>query len=209
MWDRMLVDCHIATMDPAVPGPFGAIENGAIGIQDGRIVRVGRRIDLAGYRAARVETLGGAWVTPGLIDCHTHLVFGSDRAGEFEQRLEGKSYEEIAAAGGGILSTVRATREASLDELIEASRPRLRALIAGGVTTVEIKSGYGLDVDGELKMLRAARMLGQSEPVRVERTLLALHALPPEFRERREEYVELAISSMSTRPECGRWRRPA
>ena len=196
MWDRMLVDCHIATMDPAVPGPFGAIENGAIGIQDGRIVRVGRRVELAGYQAQKVEALGGAWVTPGLIDCHTHLVFGGNRAGEFEQRLEGATYEEIAAAGGGILSTVRATRAASLDELIEASRPRLRALIAGGVTTVEIKSGYGLDVDGELKMLRAARMLGQSEPVRVERTLLALHALPPEFRERREEYVELAISTL-------------
>jgi imidazolonepropionase len=196
MWDRMLVDCNLATMDPAVPGPFGAIENGAIGIQDGRIVRVGRRVELAGYQAHKVEALGGAWVTPGLIDCHTHLVFGGDRAGEFEQRLEGASYEQIAAAGGGILATVRATREASLDELIEASRPRLRALIEGGVTTVEIKSGYGLDVDAELKMLRAARMLGQSEPVRVERTLLALHALPPEFRERREEFVELAISSL-------------
>jgi imidazolonepropionase len=196
MWDRMLVDCHIATMDSAVPGPFGAIENGAIGIQDGRIVRVGRRVELAGYQAQKVEALGGAWVTPGLVDCHTHLVFGGNRSGEFEQRLEGATYEEIAAAGGGILSTVRATRAASLDELIEASRPRLRALIAGGVTTVEIKSGYGLDVDGELKMLRAARMLGQSEPIRVERTLLALHALPPEFRERREEYVELAISTL-------------
>lgn len=196
MWDRLLVDCHVATMDPAVPGPFGAIENGAIGIQDGRIVRVGRRVELAGYQARAVEALGGAWVTPGLIDCHTHLVFGGNRAGEFEQRLEGASYEAIAAAGGGILSTVRATREASLDELIEASRPRLQALIRGGVTTVEIKSGYGLDVDGELKMLRAARMLGQSEPVRVERTLLALHALPPEFQGRREEFLDLAINSL-------------
>ena len=196
MWDRLLVDCNIATMDPAVPGPFGAIENGAIGLQDGRIVRVGRRVELAGYQARKVEALGGAWVTPGLVDCHTHLVFGGNRAGEFEQRLEGANYEEIAAAGGGILSTVRATREASLDALIEASRPRLRALMRGGVTTVEIKSGYGLDLDGELKMLRAARMLGQSEPVRVERTLLALHALPPEYRERRDEYVQLAIESL-------------
>ncbi len=196
MWDRMLVDCHVATMDPAVGTPFGAIENGAIGIQDGRIVRVGRRVELAGYQAQKVEALGGAWVTPGLIDCHTHLVFGGDRAGEFEQRLQGATYEEIAAAGGGILSTVDATREASLDELIEASRPRLRALMQGGVTTVEIKSGYGLDIESELKMLRAARMLGQSEPVRVERTLLALHALPPEFRDRREDFVELAIDSL-------------
>jgi imidazolonepropionase len=196
MWDRLLVDCNIATMDPAVPGAFGAIENGAVGIQDGRIVRVGRRTELAGYQARQVETLKGAWVTPGLVDCHTHLVFGGNRASEFEQRLEGASYEEIAAAGGGIVSTVKATRAASLEALVEASRPRLRALMAGGVTTVEIKSGYGLDIETELKMLRAARALGESEAVRVEATLLALHALPPEFRERREEFVAMAIDTI-------------
>ncbi len=196
MWDRLLIDCNVATMDPALPGAFGAIENGAIGIQDGRIVRVGKRTELAGYQARAVEPLHGAWVTPGLVDCHTHLVFGGDRAGEFEQRLEGASYEEIAAAGGGIVSTVKATRAASLDELVEAARPRLKALMAAGVTTVEIKSGYGLDIDAELKMLRAARALDASEAVRVETTLLALHALPPEFRERREEFVALAIGSI-------------
>src|SRR4051794_10440941 len=196
MWDRLLVDCNIATMDPAVEGPFGAIENGAIGIQDGRIVRVGRRTELAGYQAKKVEPLHGAWVTPGLVDCHTHLVFAGNRAGEFEQRLEGATYEEIAAAGGGIVSTVKATREASLDELIEASRPRLRALMAGGVTTVEIKSGYGLDIETELKMLKAARALEESEPVRIERTLLALHALPGEFAGRRAEFVRLAVESI-------------
>ena len=196
MWDRLLVDCHIATMDPAVGAPFGAIANGAIGIQDGRIVRVGKRTELAGCRARKVEPLGGAWVTPGLIDCHTHLVFGGNRAGEFEQRLEGASYEEIARAGGGIAATVDATREAPLETLVEAARPRLRALMRGGVTTIEIKSGYGLDIEGELKMLRAARRLGEDEPVRVERTLLALHALPPEFRERREDYVRLAVDSI-------------
>ena len=196
MWDRLLVDCNIATMDPAVDAPFGAIENGAIGIADGRIVRVGRRTELAGYQAKKVEPLHGAWVTPGLVDCHTHLVFAGDRAGEFEQRLEGASYEEIAAAGGGIVSTVRATREASLEELVEASRPRLRALMAGGVTTVEIKSGYGLDIETELKMLKAARALEESETVRIERTLLALHALPPEFAGRREDYVRLAVESI-------------
>lgn len=196
MWDRLLVDCNIATMDPAVPGAFGAIENGAVGIQDGRIVRVGRRTELAGYQARQVETLKGAWVIPGLVDCHTHLVFGGNRAGEFEQRLEGATYEEIAGAGGGIVSTVRATRAASLDELIEASRPRLKALMAGGVTTVEIKSGYGLDIETELKMLRAAKALGDSEKVRIERTLLALHALPPEFRARRDEFVQLAVGSI-------------
>jgi len=196
MWDRLLVDCNIATMDPAVDAPFGAIENGAIGIADGRIVRVGRRTELAGYQAKKVEALHGAWVTPGLVDCHTHLVFAGDRAGEFEQRLNGATYEEIAAAGGGILSTVRATRAASLEELIEASRPRLRALMAGGATTVEIKSGYGLDIETELKMLRAAKALEESEDVRIERTLLALHALPPEFAGRREEFVQLATGSI-------------
>ena len=126
MWDRLLVDCNIATMDPAVPGPFGAIDNGAIGIQDGRIVRVGRRTELAGYQAKKVEPLHGAWIIPGLVDCHTHLVFGGDRAGEYEQRLEGATYEEIARAGGGIASTVKATRAATLEELVEASRPRTR-----------------------------------------------------------------------------------
>ena len=196
MWDRLLVDCNLATMDPAVPGAFGMIENGAIGIQDGRIVRVGRRTELAGYQAKRVEPLHGAWITPGLVDCHTHLVFGGNRAGEFEQRLEGASYEEIARAGGGIASTVKATRAASQDELVEAARPRLRALMRGGVTTVEIKSGYGLDIETELKMLRAAKALGESEAVRVETTLLALHALPPEFAQRREEFVALATDSL-------------
>jgi imidazolonepropionase len=196
MWDRLLTDCNIATMDPAVAAPFGAIEDGAIGIQDGRIVRVGRRVELAGYQAARVEPLGGAWITPGLIDCHTHLVFAGNRAGEFEQRLNGASYEDIARAGGGILSSVKATRAASLEQLVIASRPRLQALMHGGVTTVEIKSGYGLDIESELKMLKAAKALGESERVRVVPTLLALHALPPEFSERRDEFVRLAAESM-------------
>jgi imidazolonepropionase len=196
MWDRLLTDCHIATMDPAVAGAFGAIEDGAIGIQDGRIVRVGRRIDLAGYRARTVEPLGGAWVTPGLIDCHTHLVFGGDRAAEFERRLGGASYEEIARAGGGIVSSVKATRFATRDELVEQARPRLRALMRGGVTTVEIKSGYGLDVPSELKMLEAAKALGESETVRVVPTLLALHALPPEHKESREAFVRMAVEEM-------------
>ena len=137
MWDRLLTDCNIATMDPAVAAPFGAILDGAIGIQDGRIMRVGRRVELAGHRAASVERLGGAWVTPGLIDCHTHLVFGGNRAGEFEQRLEGASYEEIARAGWGIVSSVNATRAASEEDLVEQARWRLKALMRSGVTTVE------------------------------------------------------------------------
>jgi len=196
MWDRLLVDCNIATMDPAVPGPFGAIENGAVGIQDGRIVRVGRRTELAGYRAREVVALNGAWVTPGLIDCHTHLVFGGNRSAEFEQRLGGASYEEIARAGGGIASTVRATREASDEELVEGARQRLHALMRGGVTTVEIKSGYGLDTASEMRMLEVARTLGEREPVRVEPTLLALHALPPEHREDRAGFVRQAVEEM-------------
>ncbi|MBA3677445.1 MAG: imidazolonepropionase [Sphingosinicella sp.] len=196
MWDRLLTDCHIATMDPAVDAPFGAIEDGAIGIVDGRIVRVGRRVDLAGYRARTVEPLGGAWVTPGLVDCHTHLVFGGNRSDEFEQRLKGATYEEIARAGGGIVSSVKATRQASLETLIEGARPRLKALMRGGVTTVEIKSGYGLDVETEIRMLRAARGLGDSEEVRVVATLLALHALPPEYQARREAFVRLAAEQM-------------
>jgi imidazolonepropionase len=193
MWDRLLTDCHVATMDPAVPGAFGAIEDAAIGIQEGRIVRVGRRVELAGYRARRVEPLGGAWVTPGLIDCHTHLVFGGNRAGEFERRLSGASYEDIARSGGGIASSVTATRLATLEELVEQARPRLWALMRGGVTTVEIKSGYGLDTTSELKMLEAARALGESEPVRVAPTLLALHALPPEHRDSRAEFVRTMV----------------
>jgi imidazolonepropionase len=196
MWDLMLTDCHVATMDPAIRAPFGAIENAALGVVDGKIVRVGRRSELAGYRARRVEALGGAWVTPGLIDCHTHLVFGGNRAHEFEARLEGASYEEIARAGGGIVSTVHATRAASEAELVEQARQRLRPLMRGGVTTVEIKSGYGLDVETELKMLRAARVLGESEPVRVASTLLALHALPPEYGERRAEFVDLVTREL-------------
>lgn len=179
MWDRLLIDCHVATMDPAMGAPFGAIMNGAVAIQDGRIVRVGRRAELAGYKAASIEPLGGAWVTPGLVDCHTHLVFGGNRAAEFEMRLQGASYEEIARAGGGIASTVAATRQASAGELIASARERLQALMRGGVTTIEIKSGYGLDTASEMRMLNVARSLGENEKVRVVPTLLALHALPP------------------------------
>jgi imidazolonepropionase len=196
MWDLMLVDCHVATMDPAVGAPFGAIENGAIGLVEGRIVRVGRRSELAGYRAKRVEALGGAWVTPGLIDCHTHLVFGGNRAGEFEQRLQGASYEEIARAGGGIAATVKATRAASEAELVEQALPRLRALMRGGVTTVEIKSGYGLDAESEIKMLRAIRALGAAEAVRVSATFLALHAVPPEHQGWGDDYMRSMIGGI-------------
>lgn len=194
MWDRLLIDCHVATMVPARRDPLGAIENGAIGIQDGKIVRVGKRTELAGFRARDVVALGGAWVTPGLIDCHTHLVFGGNRADEHAMRRAGAGYEEIAQAGGGIASTVAHTSATSTSELQAAARRRLRMLMAGGCTTVEIKSGYGLDTRAELRLLNAARALGSSEPVRVVGTLLALHALPKGAA--REAFVTEAIEQM-------------
>jgi imidazolonepropionase len=196
MWDRLLTDCRIATMEAAPGEPLGVIENGAIGIQDGRIVRVGPRTELAGNRAREVTPLGGAWVTPGLIDCHTHLIFGGNRADEHAMRRAGKSYEEIAKAGGGIASTVRATREASDAELLASAAIRLDSLMKGGVTTIEIKSGYGLDVEGELRMLRCAKAVAASEAVRVVPTLLALHALPPEWKDRRIGYVSMIVDEL-------------
>jgi imidazolonepropionase len=196
MWDRLLIDCNVATME-AVPGdPLGVVTNAAIGIQDGKIVRIGKRTELAGFRATEVVPLEGAWVTPGLIDCHTHLVFGGNRADEHAMRRAGASYEEIARAGGGIASTVARTRAASSTELISSARRRLHALMAGGVTTVEVKSGYGLDTANEMRLLNAARALGKSESIRVVGTLLALHALPPEFADRRGEYVAMVADEM-------------
>src|SRR5262249_53226957 len=154
-------NARLATMREGA-GAFGAIDDAALGIKDGRIVFAGPRRDLRGEPKALAKELHDAqrrWITPGLIDCHTHLVFAGNRADEFEKRLNGASYEDIARAGGGILSTVRATRAASLDELIAQSKPRLEALMSDGVTTIEIKSGYGLDLDTERKMLRAAKAL--------------------------------------------------
>jgi imidazolonepropionase len=199
MWDRLLVDCHIATMVPAPNTPLGIIENGAIAIEDGRILRVGKRTELAGFRAKEVVACGGAWVTPGLVDCHTHLIFGGTRADEHAMRRAGATYEEIAQAGGGIASTVRATRAASNDQLLASAALRLDALIKGGVTTVEIKSGYALDVEGELRMLRCAAALAASEAVRIVPTLLALHALPTEYEDRRSEYVAMVAEELIPR----------
>jgi imidazolonepropionase len=196
MWDRLLTDCRIATMTAAPGNPLGIIENGAIGIQDGRIVRVGTRTEMAGNRAGEVLPLGGAWVTPGLIDCHTHLIFGGNRADEHAMRRAGATYEEIAKAGGGIASTVKRTREASEAELLASAAMRLDTLMKGGVTTVEIKSGYGLDVDNELRMLRCAKALAASEAVRIVPTLLALHALPADWKERRIGYVSMIVDEL-------------
>jgi len=189
MWDRLLVDCRIATLEAAPGNPLGLIDNGAIGIADGKIVRVGKRTELAGFRAQEVVALGGAWVTPGLIDCHTHLVFGGTRADEHAMRRAGASYEEIAKAGGGIASTVARTAAASDEELLDQSRRRLRALMQGGCTTVEVKSGYGLGSKSELRLLEVAQELGRGEAVRLVPTLLALHALPADQKDRRAHYV--------------------
>ena len=189
MWDRLLVDCNIATFEESPGNPLGLIENGAIGIAEGKILRVGKRTELAGFRAGQVDALGGAWVTPGLIDCHTHLVFGGTRADEHAMRRAGASYEEIAKAGGGIASTVKRTAEATDEELLEQSRRRLHALMRGGCTTVEVKSGYGLDPKSELRLLEIARQLGEMEAVRIVPTLLALHAIPAGQADRRAHYV--------------------
>src|SRR6185437_6008766 len=151
-----LVDCNIATLEEKPGNPLGIVEHGAIGIADGKIVRVGKRTEMAGFRATQVDALGGAWVTPGLIDCHTHLVFGGTRADEHAMRRAGATYEEIAKAGGGIASTVKRTAAASDEELLDQSRRRLHALMHGGCTTVEVKSGYGLDPESELRLVRIA-----------------------------------------------------
>jgi imidazolonepropionase len=196
MWDRLLTDCRIATMSAAPGNPLGIIDNGAIGIQDGRIVRVGTRTEMAGNRASEVLPLGGAWVTPGLIDCHTHLIFGGNRADEHAMRRAGASYEEIAKAGGGIASTVKRTGEASEAELLASAAMRLDALMKGGVTTIEIKSGYGLDVESELRLLRCAKALAASEAVRIVPTLLALHALPADWKDRRIGYVSMIVDEL-------------
>ena len=178
--------CHVATM---AEGRYSAIEDAAIVTRAGLIEWIGPRAELAPVDADRTVDLGGAWVTPGLIDCHTHAVFGGNRSGEFEQRLQGVSYAEIAAQGGGIASTVRATRAASEDELFASARQRVQALMRDGVTTIEVKSGYGLDLANERKMLRVARRLADELPLAVRATCLAAHALPPEYAGRPDDYI--------------------
>ena len=191
LWDGLLLGANLATLEG--DAGYGAIEDGALGWRDGRIVFVGPRDALPGdpHRLAdAVSDAGGGWVTPALVDCHTHLVFAGNRATEFEQRLQGASYEEIARGGGGIVSTVRATRTADEEALLAQSTPRARALLGDGVTTLEIKSGYGLDFDSERRMLRVARRIGQSLGVDVRTTFLGAHALPPEYAGRGDDYIE-------------------
>ena len=193
--DRLITDCRLATMAEG-GAAYGAIEDGALLVRDGRIVWAGARADLPAHEAVETDRLDGRWVTPGLVDCHTHLVFGGDRSGEFEQRLGGATYEEIARAGGGIVSSVAATRAASEDQLYASALGRLAGLKATGVTTVEIKSGYGLDHDSELKMLRVARRIGREAGVRVRTSYLGLHAVPAEWKADRARYVDLAVDDI-------------
>ncbi|HYE44241.1 MAG TPA: imidazolonepropionase [Caulobacter sp.] len=183
-FDRLWLGGRLATLSPGE----GLVEDGAIGAADGKIAFVGSDLP-AGWTAGETIDLQGRLVTPGLIDCHTHLVFAGDRADEFEMRLRGETYETIAAAGGGIVSTVAKTRAASEEALVEGALDRLDRLLAEGVTAVEVKSGYGLDLDSELKMLRAARALGERRRVTVATSLLAAHTLPPEHRDSREAYL--------------------
>ena len=182
---RVFGNCKLATMQSG----YDLIQDGLIEISDGVITWVGSEKDFEGDRS-NIEDIGGRLVTPGLIDCHTHIVFGGDRAKEFEMRLEGASYEAISKAGGGIVSTMHATRIASLDELVELALPRLDALISEGVTTVEIKSGYGLTVDDEIKMLRAARKLSELRKVRIVTSWLAAHAVPLDFQGKSDDYID-------------------
>jgi imidazolonepropionase len=179
-------NCHAASM---ANGTYSIIENAAIVTEGAHIAWIGPLSELPDQGDIKAVDLNGTWVTPGLIDCHTHTVFGGNRSGEFEQRLQGVSYAEIAAAGGGIASTVRATRAASEDELFASAERRLQQLLKDGVTTVEIKSGYGLDLANERKMLRVARQLGEKLPVTVRSTCLAAHALPPEYKDRADDYI--------------------
>ena len=177
------------------PG-LGVVESGVVAAQGGRIVYAGPQADAPSLNAAKQIDCGGRWITPGLVDCHTHLVYAGDRAREFEMRLAGASYEEIARAGGGIVSTVKATRAASQDALVASALPRLDALIADGACTVEIKSGYGLSLDDEVKMLRAARALADKRKVRIVTTFLGAHALPPEANGDKDKYIDLVVNEM-------------
>jgi len=199
-FDSLWTNCHLATM--AGSREYGMVQDGALGVRDGHIAWVGPAEELpedAQASASLVEDLSGAWVTPGLIDCHTHLVYAGNRSSEFEMRLKGASYQEIAEAGGGILSTVKAVRAVDAQELYDQSLPRLKAMMAGGVTTLEIKSGYGLDVQNELKMLQVIQRLNSDTPIRVIPTFLGAHTVPPEYKGRADAYVDLVVNDMLPR----------
>ncbi|WP_034456035.1 imidazolonepropionase [Buttiauxella noackiae] len=188
-----------ATLVTMKEGQYQLIENGVIAVDQGKIVWIGKREALPDISAQAHHHFEGGIITPGFIDCHTHLVFGGDRSAEFEMRLNGMSYAQIAAQGGGIISTVRHTREADEEELLHSARQRLQHLLHEGVTTVEIKSGYGLDIDNEIKMLRVIRKLGEILPVEVYATCLATHAVPPEFNGDSDRWVEVVCEQLLPR----------
>jgi len=194
-WDLLLTDVRIATLRGDA-SDYGVIEDGALAIADGNIAWLGPLSERPENDARETRSLDNRWITPALIDCHTHLIFGGNRAAEYEQRLAGVSYEQIAAQGGGILSTVNATRAAGVDELHESALHRVRQLAASGVATVEIKSGYGLDVTNELKMLAIARDLGENSGLSIQTTLLAAHTIPPEFSGKADDYISLICEEM-------------
>lgn len=196
-WQTLFINVNLATMTDGA-NSYGTTENAALAISDGKISWLGHATDLPEYDANTVKVIDGQgkWLTPGLVDCHTHLVYGGNRANEFEMRLQGKSYQEIANAGGGIVSTVSATRKASEEELFAAALPRLTALHQQGVTSIEIKSGYGLDTENEIKMLKVAGQLAEALPVTIKRTFLGAHALPLEYKDKPDEYVDLVCNEM-------------
>jgi imidazolonepropionase len=192
-FDLLLTDVQVATM---TGGTYGIIENAGVAVQDGCIAWVGALVDLPKCEAQTRQSLDGQWLTPALIDCHTHVVFAGNRAAEFEQRLQGVSYEEIARAGGGIMSTVNATRGADQSMLVEQSRQRLDVLRAEGCGTIEIKSGYGLDVETEVRMLEVARALANECGISVRSTFLGAHSVPAEFRGKADDYIDLVCDEM-------------
>lgn len=196
-WQTVITNAHIATMTQGDTG-YGDIQNGAVAIANGKIVWVGPQNELPQYDNQQVNVIDaqGQWLTPGLVDCHTHTVYGGNRANEFEMRLNGASYEEIAQAGGGIVSTVAATRAASKEQLLESALVRIKAMQAQGMTTVEIKSGYGLDTENEIKMLEVAELIAQTLPLTVQKTFLGAHAVPVEYKDNADEYVNLVCQEM-------------
>ncbi len=195
LWHSLWENLRLATMQG---GTYSVMEDAVIATtQDGKIAWMGPRRELPdGYRAAHRHDARGVWATPGLIDCHTHIVYAGNRNNEFEARLNGATYEDIARQGGGIVSTVHATRAATEDELFEQSVKRVKDLLAEGVTTLEIKSGYGLDLESESKMLRVARRIGRTLPVHVRTTFLGAHALPPEYKDKSDDYIDLVCQTM-------------
>ena len=196
-WQSLWTNIHLATMTDG-SSSYGEIENGALAISEGKIAWLGKAQDIPEYDVKKVQVIDGKgqWMSPGLIDCHTHLVYGGNRANEFEMRLQGKSYQEIANAGGGIVSTVKATRAASETELLNSALSRLTALHQQGVTTVEVKSGYGLDTESEIKMLSVAGQLAEHLPVTIKRTFLGAHALPTEYKDQPDAYIDLVCKEM-------------